>query len=143
MSNILPKKCWHVGRPENVERVRRDEENAKIAKEKSEILEETQIRKRRLDLLRANKPKTDSQSAHLELFKNDDELNNFLNSHSKKSKSEVEKEQRDREHKESCLQMNSIFDSRKKITGEEKKRQSLEDPARLFMKPSYFVQNDK
>ena len=141
MSNILPKKCWHVGRPENREKVRKDEERAKITEERKEIFEGNQQRKRRLDLLRANRAKLeepDRQQDHIKLFDKDSDLRNYLNGTTQKSVTEIEKDQRERDFEESCLHMNSAIDSRKKISREERIKQSLEDPARLFMKPSYF-----
>lgn len=55
MSHILPKKKWHVGRPENRERVRQDKEQAQIAQEHCEARVQLAEREVRLQLLRAKK----------------------------------------------------------------------------------------
>lgn len=52
MSNLLPKKLWHVGRSDNIERVRRDETKAKIIEEKTEEENDRSARLARLELLR-------------------------------------------------------------------------------------------
>ena len=52
MSNILPKKLWHVGRAENIERVQRDKEKERIIKEKQADEQAHSERMDRLAILR-------------------------------------------------------------------------------------------
>lgn len=134
-----------MGRPENIEKVLQDEERAEIIEERREILEEGQLRRKRLDLLRANNAKLDvvnPQMDHVTLFKNEIDLNKYLNGHTQKSGTEIEKDQRERDHRNGCLRMKSALDSHGEIRKIDNLKKSLEDPARLFMKPSYFNQKN-
>jgi hypothetical protein len=52
MSNLLPKKLWHVGRAENIERVKVDEKRAEIIGKRASDEADRDARLSRLELLR-------------------------------------------------------------------------------------------
>jgi hypothetical protein len=61
MSNLLPKKLWHVGRADNKERVILDETKAKIIDEKTSDERDRDARLARLELLRNKKAEVDGE----------------------------------------------------------------------------------
>ena len=158
MSNILPKKCWHVGRPENVQRVQEDEERAKSAKELLEAKEEQAVRQRRLELLRksASSPATDSNSSpsistgptteHINLFKDEQDFQSTLTS-SSRGVVTSEKTPANSMHMHMKGDQPGWYVKPKETIvskQDQKVRKPLaDDPALLFMKPSYFSNQHK
>ena len=83
MSNILPKKTWHVGRPENIQRVQEDEEKAQAAKELLDAKQDDLVRRKRLELLRksatsSSSPLPTDPKGHINLFKDEDDFQKTL-----------------------------------------------------------------
>jgi hypothetical protein len=137
MSNILPKKYWHVGRPENLKRVAEDEERDTISKERHEALLEDRYRRQKLELLRGQ---DSNESKHFDLFESGNRARG-------PSKTEILALERKQAIESSSLRFSSFnstwyesqpLNATKELSAREKKKKRVEDPAALFMKPLYF-----
>lgn len=142
MSNILPKKCWHVGRPENIQRVTEDEERARLEKELADAKAEEVLRKRRLELLRKEAKNNQSQTSpsHINLFKDEQDFQATLTGSA--SSRPLQALKYDAGAKQVQHASSAWYAKKSILTDPEKEKKhklySSEDPASLFMKPSYF-----